>query len=128
MARRARMALRLLLSRHGLVAPLGVAIPGRGAAPVALRRLPSVVLAEGPVALGTAPRAAVRGGGVDPPPADADARHSLGIREELTLNHRIPPILLLGLLSSLALLPSSLARADGGAVRLRQRAGGYQIA
>ena len=44
------------------------------------------------------------------------------------MNHRIQPILMLALLSSLILHPSSLARADGGAVRLRQRAGGYQIA
>ena len=44
------------------------------------------------------------------------------------MNHRIQPILMLVLLSSLILHPSSLARADGGAVRLRQRAGGYQIA
>src|SRR3954466_8014421 len=41
---------------------------------------------------------------------------------------RIPPIVMLALLSCLIFHPSSLARADGGAVRLRQRAGGYQIA
>ena len=44
------------------------------------------------------------------------------------MNHRIQPILMLALLLFLILHPSSLARADGGAVRLRQRAGGYQIA
>jgi hypothetical protein len=44
------------------------------------------------------------------------------------MNHRIQPILIFALLSSLILHPSSLARADGGVVRLRQRAGGYQIA
>ncbi len=44
------------------------------------------------------------------------------------MNHRIQPILMLALLTSLVLHLSSLARADGGAVRLRQRAGGYQIA
>ncbi len=44
------------------------------------------------------------------------------------MNHRIQPILMLAILSSVILHPSSLARADGGAVRLRQRSGGYQIA
>ena len=44
------------------------------------------------------------------------------------MNHRIQPILTSALLSSLILHPASLARADGGAVRLAQRAGGYQIA
>ena len=48
--------------------------------------------------------------------------------DELTMNHRIQSILMLVLLSSFILHPSSLARADGGAVRLHQRAGGYQIA
>jgi hypothetical protein len=42
--------------------------------------------------------------------------------------HLIQPIIMSAFLSSLILHPSSLARADGGAVRLRQRAGGYQIA
>src|SRR6516165_4499857 len=42
--------------------------------------------------------------------------------------HCIQPIVLLALLPCLIFHPSSLARADGGAVRLRQRAGGYQIA
>jgi hypothetical protein len=42
--------------------------------------------------------------------------------------HHIQPIVMLALLSSLILHPSSLAMADGGTVRLRQRAGGYQIA
>src|SRR5262245_14775209 len=41
--------------------------------------------------------------------------------------HRIQPILMLALLSSVISHPSSLARADGGAVRLREKAGGYQI-
>ena len=44
------------------------------------------------------------------------------------MDHRIQPIAILSLLSCLIFHPSSLARADGGAVRLRQRAGGYQIA
>ena len=48
--------------------------------------------------------------------------------DELTMNHRIQSILMLVLLSSFILHPSSLARADGGAVRLRQSTGGYQIA
>jgi hypothetical protein len=43
------------------------------------------------------------------------------------MNHRIQQFLMLALFSSLVLHPSS-ARADEGAVRLRQRAGGYQIA
>ena len=42
--------------------------------------------------------------------------------------HRIQPIVMLALLSCLIFHPASLARADGGAVRLRQRAGSYQIA
>jgi hypothetical protein len=46
----------------------------------------------------------------------------------MTMHHRIQPIVLLALLPCLIFHPSSLARADGGAVRLRQRAGGYQIA
>jgi hypothetical protein len=44
------------------------------------------------------------------------------------MDHRIRPIVMLALLSYLIFHPSSLARADGGAVRVRQRAGGYQIA
>jgi hypothetical protein len=44
------------------------------------------------------------------------------------MNHRFKPILMVLLLSSLIPHPSSLARADGGTVRLRQRAGGYQVA
>ena len=44
------------------------------------------------------------------------------------MNHRIHPILMLAILSFHILDPSSLARADGGAVRLRQKTGGYQIA
>ena len=43
------------------------------------------------------------------------------------MNHCAQPILTLLLLSSLILHPSSLARADGGAVRLREQAGAYQI-
>src|SRR5215470_12733522 len=42
--------------------------------------------------------------------------------------HRIQPIIMSAFFSCLVFHPSSLARADGGAVRLRQRAGGYQIA
>jgi hypothetical protein len=45
---------------------------------------------------------------------------------ELTMTNRIQPILMLLIFSFIA-HPSSLARADGGAVRLRERAGGYQI-
>jgi hypothetical protein len=42
--------------------------------------------------------------------------------------YRIKPIVKSALLSLLVFHPSSLARADGGVVRLRERAGGYQIA
>jgi hypothetical protein len=48
------------------------------------------------------------------------------MRDELTMN-RLQPILVFLLLSSLILHPASLAFADGGAVRLRERAGGYQV-
>jgi hypothetical protein len=41
------------------------------------------------------------------------------------MNHRI---VMFALLSSLIPHPSSLAKADGGAVRLRERAGNYQVA
>jgi hypothetical protein len=43
------------------------------------------------------------------------------------MNQRLQPILMLALLSSLILGPSSPARGDGGALRLRQRAGGYEL-
>src|SRR5262245_3041071 len=42
------------------------------------------------------------------------------------MTNHIQPILLVLLFSFIS--PSTLARADGGAVRLRERAGGYQIA
>jgi hypothetical protein len=44
------------------------------------------------------------------------------------MNHRIQPFITLAVLSCLNTHPLSLARGDGGAVRLRQRAGGYEIA
>jgi hypothetical protein len=44
------------------------------------------------------------------------------------MHYRIQRIVILALASCLIFYYSSLARADGGAVRLRQRAGGYQIA
>src|SRR5437588_12678333 len=50
------------------------------------------------------------------------------MRDELTMNHRLQPIIMLLLFSSLLLPPSSFARADGGAVRLCERAGNYQLA
>src|SRR6266566_3607186 len=50
------------------------------------------------------------------------------MRDESTMNHRTLPIIGLLLLSSLIPHPSSLARADGGALRLRERAGDYQVA
>jgi len=43
------------------------------------------------------------------------------------MNYLIKPKLILLLFSSFILHPSSFARADGGAVRLRERVGGYQI-
>jgi hypothetical protein len=44
------------------------------------------------------------------------------------MNYRILPVLMVMLFSSLIPHPSSLARADGGAVRLCERAGNYQLA
>ena len=44
------------------------------------------------------------------------------------MHYRIQPILILLLFSSFILHPSSFARADGGALRLHERVGGYQIA
>src|SRR5262249_8284537 len=68
----------LLLSPGDLVAAAaGTAVPGRGPAPVPLRRLPPGALAEGPGAVGPAHGPAVRGGCVDTLSADADARHPL---------------------------------------------------
>jgi hypothetical protein len=49
------------------------------------------------------------------------------MKDEFTMNCRMKAILIVSLLSSLIPHPSSLARADGGAVRLREKAGGYQI-
>jgi hypothetical protein len=49
------------------------------------------------------------------------------MKEDPTVNHRTLTILGILLLSSLIPHPSSLARADGGAVRLSRRAGAYQI-
>ena len=43
------------------------------------------------------------------------------------MNYRIRPILMLSLPLSLIPHPSSLARADGGAVRLREQARAYQV-
>ena len=43
------------------------------------------------------------------------------------MTHRTPPIVRVFLLSSFILHPSSLLRADGGAVRLREQAGAYQV-
>jgi hypothetical protein len=50
------------------------------------------------------------------------------LREETTLARNARALLRLALVPALLLAPSSLLRADGGAVRLSQRAGGYQIA
>src|SRR5262245_12026631 len=44
------------------------------------------------------------------------------------MNQRIQRIFILLVLSSALLHPASLARADGGFLRLRQKAGGYEIA
>jgi hypothetical protein len=43
------------------------------------------------------------------------------------MNHLSPPIVGLLLSSSFLLPPSSLVRADGGAVRLREQVGAYQV-
>jgi len=51
------------------------------------------------------------------------------MREDgLTMNQRIQRINILLILSSALLYPACLARADGGLLRLRQKAGGYEIA
>jgi hypothetical protein len=70
--------------------------------------------------LGIAHDADVRSGCVDSLPADADARRPT-LRNEFDVNHRTLPILVL-------LVFSSLSRADGGAVRLCERSGDYQLA
>jgi hypothetical protein len=49
------------------------------------------------------------------------------MKDESTMNYRIQPILSLLLFSSFILHPSSFATADGGAVRLREKTGGYQL-
>jgi hypothetical protein len=49
------------------------------------------------------------------------------MKDESTMNHRTRPIVLV-LLSSFIFHPSSLVRADGGALRLHERAGNYQVA
>jgi hypothetical protein len=50
------------------------------------------------------------------------------MKEGATVSHRTATILWLLLPSSFILHPSSFAKADGGAVRLRGRAGGYEVA
>src|SRR5207244_12572851 len=49
------------------------------------------------------------------------------MRDESIMNHRIKSAILWLLLSSLIIYPSALARADGGAVRLREPAGAYLV-
>lgn len=49
------------------------------------------------------------------------------MRNDLTMNHRIQPIVVLLLLSSSIPHPSSLLRADGGTVRLSERQGNYRL-
>jgi hypothetical protein len=49
------------------------------------------------------------------------------MRDELTMNQRILSMIMWLLLSSLIPHPSSLARADGGTVRLRAQVGSYQV-
>jgi hypothetical protein len=49
------------------------------------------------------------------------------MKDESAMSHCTRAILLGCIVSSFILHPSSLARADGGAVRLRERAGNYQI-
>jgi hypothetical protein len=50
------------------------------------------------------------------------------MKDESTMKPNARSMILLFALSSFILHPSSFARADGGAVRLREHAGGYQIA
>jgi hypothetical protein len=50
------------------------------------------------------------------------------MKDESTMTHSARPIIGLLLLSFFIFHPSSFARADGGAVRLHERAGTYQIA
>src|SRR5216117_196444 len=50
------------------------------------------------------------------------------MKDESAMNHCTRAILFGCVVSYFILHPSSFARADGGAMRLRQRAGGYQIA
>src|SRR5262249_30028148 len=64
-------------------------------------------------------------GGVDPLPADADARHSLMEERSVTRDPRA--LVRLVLVCCFLLVPASRLRADGGAVRLREQAGAYQI-
>src|SRR5215831_20221905 len=49
------------------------------------------------------------------------------MKDESTMNYLIKPQLILLLFSSFMLHISSFARADGGAVRLREKTGGYQL-
>jgi hypothetical protein len=49
------------------------------------------------------------------------------MKDELTMRRSTPAIIRLFLYSSFILQPSSFARADGGAIRLREHNGGYQI-
>jgi hypothetical protein len=62
---------------------------------------------------------------LDSVPTDADARRPL--REEITLARATRAFIHLVLVSALLLGPSSALKADSGAVRLRERAGAYQI-
>jgi hypothetical protein len=49
------------------------------------------------------------------------------MKDQTTMTHRTQPIVRVLLLSSFILHPSSLLRADGGAVRLCEQAGAYQV-
>jgi hypothetical protein len=49
------------------------------------------------------------------------------MKDESIMSHLTQPIIGLLLFSSFILHPSSFARADGGAVRMREQAGAYQV-
>src|SRR5262249_38640230 len=133
--RRAGVGLRLLPAGGGVAAPPGGPLSGRRAPPVPLPRAPhgpgpvpsAVAGPASPRPVGTVDAAAVRRRGLDYIPADGDAWHPQRMkgRESMNPNRRPLPWWLLP--SALCLLPSVL-RADGGTLRLLERAGNYQVA
>src|SRR5262245_32758216 len=110
MAGDAGMGRLLLPPRDGVAAPPGAPVPGRGVGAVPLRRLPPGAVAQGPGAVGRAPSAVVRGGGVDPLPADGDARRPLKAERTMTGNPR--DIVRLALVCCLLFVLTPRLRAD----------------